>query len=110
MILRTDLTSNTPEDKSENIRASIKRSAVKLGDFFARYMISALLVTRGELYLGLFLVKQLCSDTCLNHIIQVFFVSLKSTTIYYHKVSGKYEWCRSVGREELYCARFYTRS
>jgi len=36
MILRTDLTSNTPEDKRENIKASIKRSAVNLGDFFAR--------------------------------------------------------------------------
>ena len=98
MILRTDLTSNTPEDKSENIRASIKRSAVKLGDFFARYTISALLVTRRELYFGPFLVKELFRDTCLNHIIQEFFVNLKSTTIYYHKVSGKYESCRSIGR------------
>lgn len=36
MILRTDLTSNTPEDKAESLRLSIRKSAVKLGDFFSR--------------------------------------------------------------------------
>ena len=90
MILRTDLTSNTPEDRRENIKASIKRSAVNLGDFFARYMICFLLVTGEKFYLGLIIVEQLCSNICLDHMIQLLFVNLNLARINYHRDFGQY--------------------